>query len=74
MNRSTGEILGTTLDGQILVDNKKALGATREVLGAAGPPWRTLRGTKPKPESRGTNAYSVVTGKPEWIYGSTEQA
>ena len=32
MNSSTRKVLGATLDVQVLVDNKRALGATRQVL------------------------------------------
>lgn len=50
MNSSTRKVLGATLDVQVLVDNKRALGATRQVLVVVGPPWGILRGSKPKLE------------------------
>lgn len=51
MNSGTGKVLGTTLDVQVLVDNRRALRDTRQVLEAEGGPCMILRGTKPQLEA-----------------------
>lgn len=53
MNSGTGKVLGTTLDVQMLVDNRRALRDTGQVLEAVGRPC-ILRGTTSLSWKQGT--------------------